>query len=135
MVVSQNWVGSLSKKKNKNWAGSLFRSNGSGSWTHRAHVAKAKKSLLVIHDSESYQLSMETFRKRHANLIASTRAVLFCDCNKLFFFFNVQEILFKRQIELQRGNKSLFLNDKLKTGRAKAYIKRTKNIIHKRPLS
>ena len=48
-----------------------------------------------------------------------------------FFFFDEQEILFTRQKELQGGNKSLFPNDRLKTGRAKAYIKRTKNIIHK----
>ena len=53
----------------------------------------------------------------------------------VLLFFDEQEILFTRQIELQRWNKSLFLNDKLKTGRAEAYIKRTKNIIHKRPLS
>ena len=42
--------------------------------------------------------------------------------------FYEQEILFTRQKELKRGNKSLFCNDKLKTGRAETYIERTKTL-------
>ena len=46
-----------------------------------------------------------------------------------------KNFIHKTKMELQRGNKGLTLNDKLKTGRAKSNNKKPKNIVQKGPIS
>ena len=58
-----------------------------------------------------------------------------CVCVCVFFFLTNKNFIHKTKTELQRGNKGLTLNDKLKTGRAKSNNKKPKNIVQKGPIS